>query len=206
MNTKRQFGNPNEGHLKEILNVLKKKPGSPFHYTTITAKIIQKNPDEFGVSKTPERSVNSYLSQNVNLFNSHGDGYYSLITDSAQIKSGSIRNPISLLEVSKGKFSEGAVIAITVDRYERDQIARAQCLDFFGNKCCVCGWTTSKKYKIDTDIIQVHHLNPLSSKVVRKTDPKKDLAPVCPNCHYVIHTRTPPYTIKEAKSLLRSRK
>jgi predicted HNH restriction endonuclease len=33
-------------------------------------------------------------------------------------------------------------------------------------------------------------------------DPIKDLRPLCPNCHAVIHLRQPPYSIEEVKTML----
>ncbi|SPD73387.1 hypothetical protein PITCH_A1820016 [uncultured Desulfobacterium sp.] len=35
-----------------------------------------------------------------------------------------------------------------------------------------------------------------------QVDPIRDLVPVCPNCHAVIHLRKPPYSIKEVKNLI----
>ena len=32
----------------------------------------------------------------------------------------------------------------------------------------------------------------------------KDLVPVCPNCHYMLHRKDPPYTIEELKSMLQN--
>jgi hypothetical protein len=34
--------------------------------------------------------------------------------------------------------------------------------------------------------------------------PIRDLRPVCPNCHAVIHRREPPFSIEEIKQMLRS--
>jgi len=33
-------------------------------------------------------------------------------------------------------------------------------------------------------------------------NPVKDLVPVCPNCHSMIHKKDPPYTIEEMKKIL----
>jgi 5-methylcytosine-specific restriction protein A len=51
--------------------------------------------------------------------------------------------------------------------------------------------------------IHVHHLTPLSTigKEYR-VDPIKDLRPICPNCHAVIHSRRPAMSIEEAKQLI----
>jgi 5-methylcytosine-specific restriction protein A len=50
--------------------------------------------------------------------------------------------------------------------------------------------------KLGEGFIEVHHLRPLGDgKGERETDPTKDLIPVCPNCHAMIHrcgaNRTP---------------
>jgi hypothetical protein len=36
-----------------------------------------------------------------------------------------------------------------------------------------------------------------------KVDPIADLRPVCPNCHAVLHTRIPAYSIQEVRALIR---
>jgi 5-methylcytosine-specific restriction protein A len=33
-------------------------------------------------------------------------------------------------------------------------------------------------------------------------DPLKDLVPVCPNCHHIIHRKKPAYSISEIKVML----
>ena len=51
--------------------------------------------------------------------------------------------------------------------------------------------------------IHVHHLRQLSE--IRKeylVDPIKDLRPVCPNCHAVLHLRNPAYSIEEVLAFL----
>ncbi|MDB9470225.1 hypothetical protein PN480_18680 [Dolichospermum circinale CS-1225] len=39
-----------------------------------------------------------------------------------------------------------------------------------------------------------------------EVDPIKDLRPVCPNCHAMIHRRLPPLSIDEIKSIISSEK
>ncbi|HEX9840255.1 MAG TPA: HNH endonuclease [Anaerolineales bacterium] len=52
-------------------------------------------------------------------------------------------------------------------------------------------------------IIHVHHLIPLSEiKGTYDLDPIKDLVPVCPNCHAIIHSTQPPLTIEQLKEHL----
>jgi hypothetical protein len=39
---------------------------------------------------------------------------------------------------------------------------------------------------------------------LQTVDPVNDLKPVCPNCHAMIHRRTPPYSLEELRGLLLS--
>ena len=52
--------------------------------------------------------------------------------------------------------------------------------------------------------IEVHHRKPLYEiKEDYVVDPVKDLVPVCPNCHMVIHSKKDGvYTVEEVKSML----
>ena len=54
------------------------------------------------------------------------------------------------------------------------------------------------------DYIHVHHITPLSDIGERyKLDPVKDLRPVCPNCHAMIHRQKPSLTIEALKALMK---
>ena len=66
------------------------------------------------------------------------------------------------------------------------------------------GFDFEKKYGgAGKHIIHVHHLTPLSEiKGEYKVDPKKDLRPVCPNCHTIIHRKKPAYSIDEVKAMI----
>ena len=108
-------------------------------------------------------------------------------------------------EISESEaFHEGVRRKITVNAYERNQDARDECLNYYYYKCAVCEQYMSKIYgEVAEKLIHVHHLKPLSEvKEGYEVDPIKDLRPVCPNCHAVIHLRKPPYTIEEVKDFL----
>ena len=52
--------------------------------------------------------------------------------------------------------------------------------------------------------IHVHHLKPLATIGSEyEVDPIRDLRPICPNCHAMIHKREPPYTIEEMKQIVK---
>jgi|GEM_PF-6315582 len=100
---------------------------------------------------------------------------------------------------------EGAIVQRSVNVYERSSLARLKCIARYGTKCDLCGFSFSVKYgKAFDGIILVHHLHPLGEIGEKHTvDPIKDLRPVCANCHIVLHTRTPAYSISELRSFLR---
>jgi len=107
-------------------------------------------------------------------------------------------------EVPAGKYTEGATSKVTVNAFERDPRARRACIDHWGTDCSACGASMGAIYGDDVDgLIHVHHLSPLSSvRHARSVDPIRDLRPVCPNCHAVIHHSDPPLTIDEVRALM----
>lgn len=101
-------------------------------------------------------------------------------------------------------YYEGAVARVLVNRYERDPHARTLCLRKHGTRCQVCSLLFKEQYgEIGNGFIHVHHVRPLA--IIRKEyklDPEKDLIPVCPNCHAMLHRREPPFSIFELKERL----
>jgi predicted HNH restriction endonuclease len=101
-------------------------------------------------------------------------------------------------------YYEGAAKQVTVNVYERSAKARRACIAHYGADCFVCDFNFKAFYGDAGDgFIHVHHLKLLSEVgEAYKLDPVKDLRPVCPNCHAMIHRRIPAYTIEEMKLLL----
>ena len=101
-------------------------------------------------------------------------------------------------------YYEGATKHITVNVYERSTKARKACIARYGVDCFVCGFNFKSVYGDDGDgFIHVHHLKPLSEVGKEyRLDPVRDMRPVCPNCHAMIHRRIPAYKIEEIKQLL----
>jgi len=100
---------------------------------------------------------------------------------------------------------EGAMVHVFVNTYERDRHAREECIKRYGTDCQICGFSFCAAYgKIADGIVHVHHLRPLAEIGKQyKVDPIADLRPVCPNCHAVLHTRIPAYSIQEVRALIR---
>jgi hypothetical protein len=102
-------------------------------------------------------------------------------------------------------FTEGATNAIRVNAFETSAVAKRRCVDHYGCKCFICGLRFAEAYgPAGEGLIHVHHLVPLSSiRREYQVNPVKDLRPVCPNCHALIHRRTPPYSPEEVTSMLK---
>lgn len=102
------------------------------------------------------------------------------------------------------KLKEGLTKQITVNIYERNPIARLKCIEHFGAICKVCDFDFEKKYgQIGKGFIHVHHIVEISSiKKEYEVDFTKDLVPVCPNCHAMLHKRKPAFRIDELRTLL----
>jgi hypothetical protein len=104
------------------------------------------------------------------------------------------------------RYPEGAVISKFVNAYERNRAARDACVAHYGAKCVVCGFDFGREYGPEGQgLIHVHHLVPLSQiHDDYEVSPIEDLRPVCPNCHLMIHVRTPiPFAIDELKEMRR---
>ncbi len=102
-------------------------------------------------------------------------------------------------------FLEGKFYKTITNKFERSLEARAKCIQHYKAVCFVCNFDFGSTYGGDMDgFIHVHHINPLSE--IREEyiiDPIKDLRPVCPNCHAVIHSKRPAYSIEEVRAMLK---
>jgi predicted HNH restriction endonuclease len=110
--------------------------------------------------------------------------------------------------VDGAKYTEGRVQRIFVNRYERDERARQRCIQEHGTACSICGFDFAAGYgESMAGFIHVHHLLPLASLGDDyEVDAVRDLRPVCPNCHSVLHRQDPPYSLTEVRDMLLARK
>ena len=100
---------------------------------------------------------------------------------------------------------EGAEKKVYVKKYERSQTLRKQAIEIHGLTCKVCGFNFESNYgEIGKDFIHIHHLEKISKKGEGLVDPVKDLIPVCPNCHAMLHSNDPPLTPEELKEVLKN--
>lgn len=107
-------------------------------------------------------------------------------------------------EVDDETLLEGKTRQVSINIFERNPVARQQCIEYYGCNCVICGFDFSKAYgQIGESFIHVHHLKEISSIGSEYSiDPIQDLRPVCPNCHAMIHRKKPAYSIDEIKQFL----
>jgi 5-methylcytosine-specific restriction protein A len=101
-------------------------------------------------------------------------------------------------------FEEGARTDVLVNRYERNRSARDACVAHHGATCIVCSYDFEKHFgPMGAGFIHVHHVTPISEVGPScAVDPVRDLIPVCPNCHAMIHTRWPPISVQDMRKIL----
>jgi 5-methylcytosine-specific restriction protein A len=101
---------------------------------------------------------------------------------------------------------EGTKRSQLITTYERNPEAREECLRHHGRRCQVCGLAFEERYgHIGKGFIHVHHVVPVSEIGQEyEVDPLNHLCPVCPNCHAMLHKRTPPLSIDELKGMIQA--
>jgi 5-methylcytosine-specific restriction protein A len=89
---------------------------------------------------------------------------------------------------------EGALMRITVNRYERSPSNRAAAIAAHGVTCKACGFDFAQFYgTLGEGFIEVHHRIPVSHMEANYiVDPIRDLVPLCSNCHATVHRTDPP--------------
>lgn len=102
------------------------------------------------------------------------------------------------------EYVEGAVVEIRTNGHERNPAARAACIAHHGHRCAVCDLDFGEAYgPLGDGFIHVHHVRPLGeANGKRAVDPVRDLVPVCPNCHAMLHRTRPPLDVSQLRAHL----
>lgn len=156
----------------------------------IDPKIIQQwFPQQSGISIKPE--VVDALESN----------WFNFIRENKYIRNSFISNDV-ITDIT-GSFLEGKSKEILQTRYERNPQARKTCLNHHGYSCQICDFNFETYFgEVGKGFIHIHHINSIAEiGKEHEIDPKKDLIPVCPNCHAMIHSRRPAFTIEEIKEI-----
>jgi 5-methylcytosine-specific restriction protein A len=104
-------------------------------------------------------------------------------------------------------YSEGRARQLLVNAYERDPKARKACIAHYSCKCQICDFDFGQAYgTLGEGFIHVHHRVPLATIAKTYTvDPIKDMIPVCPNCHAMLHCGPEPPSVEELGAIVQSR-
>ncbi|TVQ03266.1 MAG: hypothetical protein EA381_01740 [Planctomycetaceae bacterium] len=108
------------------------------------------------------------------------------------------------VRVAPAKLFDGALRRITINAFEANAAAKADCIRHHGTNCQICGMDFGRVYGPEAaGLIHVHHLKPISA-ISREyqIDPVRDLLPVCHNCHAVLHLGGKHRTVDEVKRML----
>jgi 5-methylcytosine-specific restriction protein A len=147
----------------------------------------------------------------------HHINYYENLQKINMKKQRSLLKEFSMLKTNQVEFLypdeiddttsnilEGAKKQIIVNAYERSSKARNECIEKYGYKCSICSFDFQKTYgEIGKNFIHVHHLKELHKiQGDYEVNPIKDLRPVCPNCHAMLHKKKPAYSIDEIKNYI----
>lgn len=139
-------------------------------------------------------------------------GFISTLTEKSLIRVGSkwyasddsIPSSITDEIFHPERYLEGASKTIAVNAYERNRKARSVCINHYGASCAICGFNFEKVYgAIGKGFIHVHHLVSLAEIGKEyELDPIRDLIPVCPNCHAIIHKTQPTLSVEEVRDYI----
>ena len=149
-------------------------------------------PQQSGISIKPE--ILSLLESN----------WFDFVRENKYIGNGFVSNDVISDETES--FMEGKSKEVTQTRYERNPQARKTCLRYHGYSCQICEFNFENKFgEIGKGFIHVHHINAIAGIGKEyEIDPKNDLIPVCPNCHAMIHSKRPAFTIDEIKAKIKT--
>ena len=105
--------------------------------------------------------------------------------------------------VEPEKYVEGATKTISMSMSRTLGISQGLLRCIQPIACSVCDFNFGSDYgEIGEGFIHVHHLKQLADiGEMYELDPIKDLRPVCPNCHAMLHKRRPAFSIEELKEI-----
>jgi 5-methylcytosine-specific restriction protein A len=100
---------------------------------------------------------------------------------------------------------EGEENNVLCKSHERNRKNRQSCIDFYGYSCYCCGDLLSDIYgSIGENVIEVHHVTPVSEIGIIRVNPIADLVPVCSNCHTMLHRENPVMLPGELRNIIKS--
>ncbi|OOB80263.1 MAG: hypothetical protein BEN19_05830 [Epulopiscium sp. Nuni2H_MBin003] len=92
----------------------------------------------------------------------------------------------------------------TIQKEKWNELKKA-CLEYYGASCEICsidyGYTYGDKFE---KLMDVHNLKSTTKEWDNlDVNPEKDLIPICHNCHTILHSKFPNYTVEQVKEMLK---
>ncbi len=131
------------------------------------------------------------------------DGLWHVINEKSKLERD---EAFAQLEAIEKEYLEGKKVETSGYRLERSKEARDECIAAHGLHCMVCGFNFLEQFgELGFGYIHVHHREDLASAGGEKiVSPKKDLVPVCPNCHAMLHKGAKPArSIDDLREIIR---
>ena len=159
------------------------------------------------INRPTRKSIKEVYARVKNLsFSEYLEDVKSLIYNEDLTSIPETQNMATIISNDNLMLSEGQKKLSLSTIYERNPKARKICLDYYGPICQICDFDAEKVYGLEfKGKIQVHHKVPLNE--IGKNyivDPIKDLIPVCPNCHMIIHSKKDSYyTIEDVYKMIK---
>lgn len=172
------------------------------HYAFLSKVVRKYHVLKISSQRKHSTALLQFLRQELGLFVPNPD--YDLSVGKTDLQSIEVRLPEEFID--DYPLFEGCRQTITVNAYERNPKAREKCIEYYGAVCSACNLNLGSMYgEVGEGFIHVHHLTRLSEIGKQyQIDPIKDLRPVCPNCHAIIHRRkNEPYSIEEVKDFIK---
>jgi predicted HNH restriction endonuclease len=181
--------------------------------TTYKTKRINSNDpkikDRIEFTGKIDLNMQHFIGKDVSIYYSRGEANPIKYMELEQLQNLIKENIIYPDDIEDNNLYEGSKKQIIVNAYERNSKARQECINKYGYICSICKFDFEKKYgEIGKSFIHVHHITPLSEINEKyKIDPIKDLIPVCPNCHAMLHkknlTNNLAYSIEEIRNRIK---
>lgn len=106
---------------------------------------------------------------------------------------------------NQDEFLEGFKKEIKTENSYRSQKLVKLAKEKYGTECSVCGFSFEQKYgQHGKDFIEIHHLLPIENGTRKSTI--KDVAPVCSNCHRMLHKGKTMLSIEYLKEIIEREK
>ncbi|MGL5380454.1 HNH endonuclease, partial [Clostridium sp.] len=108
--------------------------------------------------------------------------------------------------INQAKENDSIKLENQQENTDEWQKLKEECIEYYGAICEICGFDYGYTYgEAFEKNIGIHHVQAKDDKeeYLPNTDAIKDLIPICDNCHGIIHSKTPPYTVEEMRKMLK---